>query len=654
MREQTGRQEKNRKPEPCGSAGSDALLVRQARTGDRCAFETLISRYRNVVCGVAYHYLNHFEDAQDVAQETFVTAFLRLNDLRDADRFGPWLRRAAMNLCADRLRQRGFRLLSLSSLSDDAPASPGLGLQDNVTVAGPDADALATRLIVREALARLSDKIRLVVTLHYLSGYSHDEIARFLEIPVNTVRSRLQIAKRQLREEMKMVNDVLQSASPGASFDADVMARIESAMQQGEQALKQWRKGDAVHYYDEALNALDSLPGGNGANEKRREQLRMKALWQKGTATDAFHADYRAIPLFEGSLAIARELGDKQDIAEKLRTLSQTYYNTNQAEYAHKIVPTLREALALYEEIGEVRGQGTCHQALGDTLLHHDPAGAKTEYARALELYEQAGAKREIAYCRAFFDLIGEAGTERMTGDLARFSGFDVIEKRSDGTLTHMVEACNISVVIHDGSDFGPKNPLAIQRVFWQIGSLHPFLKAGVGVGELWAGTGESHSQQPLSITATVQSDSASVTVPAGTFTDCLLIEYITTESALPDNAPEEKKRANREEFVGTRQAWFAPNVGLVQLRVEQAAGDSATIQLHSYELPSGAQANNADGANGTERDWLPLAAGARWIYGWADLAPEYAARESYLVMGPDTERENAWLLSHYAYGYRR
>jgi RNA polymerase sigma-70 factor (ECF subfamily) len=165
------------------------------------------------------HHLGSFDDAQDAAQEAFVHAYLHLAQLRDPSRFGPWLRRIAANVCQDALRQRGP---ALPSGSDDDLAAQ----QAQVAACDNDEQAVA-RLVVRAALGRLSDPLRLTVTLCYIDGYSHAEVADFLEIPVNTVRSRLRRAKAELREElMDMVEDGLKHEAPTPDFTEQVGQRI--------------------------------------------------------------------------------------------------------------------------------------------------------------------------------------------------------------------------------------------------------------------------------------------------------------------------------------------------------------------------------------------------------------------------------------------
>jgi hypothetical protein len=88
----------------------------------------------------------------------------------------------------------------------------------------------------------------------------------------------------------------------------------------------------------------------------------------------------------------------------------------------------------------------------------------------------------------------------------------------------------------------------------------------------------------------------------------------------------------------GTRRAWWAPGVGLVQLQVESGDGCSALIQLREYSITEKTQ------------DYLPLAIGNAWTYGWADTPSEWVAKESFQVRGHEGD---SWYLEHIRYVYK-
>jgi len=169
---------------------SDEGLIRQTLAGRRAAFSVLVSRHRTGIAALALRALGgNVDDAQDVTQETFLYAYQRLGDLRDPARFGPWLRSVTLSLCADHRRRKATRPLLPDALRY-LPAPDGTGRD------------LAEGLVVRDALSRLTPAHRLTFTLFHVGGYAHAEIAALLNIPVNTVRSRLQTARRLLRASL--------------------------------------------------------------------------------------------------------------------------------------------------------------------------------------------------------------------------------------------------------------------------------------------------------------------------------------------------------------------------------------------------------------------------------------------------------------------
>ena len=186
----------------------DSQLVARAVLGDDEAFAELMGRYRDAVCAIAYSYLGNFEDVQDVAQETFIQACSQLKHLREPEKFGAWLRRIATN-CAGVLYRRRRSTVPLDQVEEA-----------RMPVYADEAEQGAARIVVRDALNRLSEKARITTTLFYINGYTHSEVADLLEIPVNTVRSRLQSARKQLSEEMiTMVKDVLNEEKRKVTLD---------------------------------------------------------------------------------------------------------------------------------------------------------------------------------------------------------------------------------------------------------------------------------------------------------------------------------------------------------------------------------------------------------------------------------------------------
>ncbi|NIM48332.1 MAG: sigma-70 family RNA polymerase sigma factor, partial [Gemmatimonadales bacterium] len=479
----------------------DGELVRRTLAGDRSAFAELVDRYRDAVCGVAYHYLGNFEDVQDAAQEAFVQAYLRAKQLCEPEKFGPWLRRITINVCLDALRRQRNTPISFGEMDEQA-ASRCVDTRDDV-------HRMAARSVVRDALGRLTDKARLTVTLFYIDGYSHAEIADFLEVPVNTVRSRLRHAKKRLREEMMtMVADVLNEGKPDPGL---TRRAVQQAMERAEEALQSRSRAQAIRHYDEALTVLEKMkPDG----EHRR--LKMHALRQKGLACEFPPFDKGRTQLYEEALAIARQLGDREMQADLLRKLGD-----------------VEKSLELYRELGKLGEQGICLRLMGfEHLGANEVEQGRRCYEQAIPLFEEARALDGVTLCRAMLDLLDEVGEKRFRKLLLWEVGCHGLEKNR--ALTHLFVHWNSGGDLPDE----PPDPWPFVDVFPEVSHLGKFLDPGVPVGGSWSGNTDTYSFQPLRATVTVKSNSERLTVPAGTFEHCVLTEQVTTESGLPDHAP--------------------------------------------------------------------------------------------------------------------
>ncbi len=194
-------------------------FVRRAREGDLAAFDRLVERYQDAVCGVAFGIVGSFDDAQDIAQEAFLQAWRDLRDLADPARFPAWLYRIAANRSRDHLRRRR---------DDTRPDTPDLPSPDP----GP-ADEVARaelRASVLQAMRGLSEPLRVTTALFYIDGYSLAEVADFLEIPEGTVKRRLHDARKRLREAMmdEMVSHALHDGKPGPELRARIAAELRA------------------------------------------------------------------------------------------------------------------------------------------------------------------------------------------------------------------------------------------------------------------------------------------------------------------------------------------------------------------------------------------------------------------------------------------
>jgi RNA polymerase sigma-70 factor (ECF subfamily) len=178
---------------PPGGGANDARLVEDVRRGDHAAFEQLVRRYENRLMGVLLRFVRDRELARDLAQETFLRVYERLDQFDPSRRFGPWLFRIGVNLALDYLRRRRRRIWP--SLFSDSRAEKG----PDPAVADPR-EALDLEQEVRRVLEVVPEKYRTVLILRDLENFSTSEIAAILHRKEATIRWRLAEARMRFQE----------------------------------------------------------------------------------------------------------------------------------------------------------------------------------------------------------------------------------------------------------------------------------------------------------------------------------------------------------------------------------------------------------------------------------------------------------------------
>ena len=192
-------------PAPISEAGASADmlegdLVKRARRGDLKAYDELVKRYQERIYATIYHMTSNHEDANDLAQESFIKAFQALKAFRGGSSFYTWLYRIAVNKTINFLKQRKNKLhFSLNDLDFNTEHNPDLVALISDKTPHRDAGLAELQNKLNEALHKLSEPHRMVVVLHDVQGVSHDEIAEIMDCNIGTVRSRLFYARPQLQ-----------------------------------------------------------------------------------------------------------------------------------------------------------------------------------------------------------------------------------------------------------------------------------------------------------------------------------------------------------------------------------------------------------------------------------------------------------------------
>ncbi|MBU6410430.1 MAG: sigma-70 family RNA polymerase sigma factor [Verrucomicrobia bacterium] len=179
---------------------AESTLVARARRGDLAAYDELIKRYQERIYATIYHMTANHEDANDLAQESFLKAFQALKSFKGGSSFYTWLYRIAVNKTINFLKHRKTRThLSLNDLDFNAEHDPDLVALISEKTPRRDAGLSELQEKLNTAMLKLSEPHRLVVVLHDVQGLSHDEIAKVMNCNIGTVRSRLFYARQQLQ-----------------------------------------------------------------------------------------------------------------------------------------------------------------------------------------------------------------------------------------------------------------------------------------------------------------------------------------------------------------------------------------------------------------------------------------------------------------------
>jgi RNA polymerase sigma-70 factor (ECF subfamily) len=179
----------------------DRIWVQQSREGNLEAFDRLVLKYQDRIYGTALQILGNREDANDIAQETFVKAYTKLDTFRQEAAFSTWLIRIAMNLAKSKLRWKKLRNF-IPFIRETEEGEEELQVPDKGP--GPQ-EILVQREFqeqLRNALARLPEEYREAIILRDIQGLSYDEIAGVLGIQSGTVKSRINRGRIQLRKEL--------------------------------------------------------------------------------------------------------------------------------------------------------------------------------------------------------------------------------------------------------------------------------------------------------------------------------------------------------------------------------------------------------------------------------------------------------------------
>jgi RNA polymerase sigma-70 factor (ECF subfamily) len=181
----------------------DQSLVERVQRGDQKAFDLLVLKYQHKVANLVTRYLKDPNDALDVTQEAFIKAYRALPDFRGDSAFYTWLYRIAINTAMNHLVAQGRRTPALDVEAEVAEQMDiGGRLREYET---PENNLLKEEMArtVRDAVESLPEDLRTAITLREMDGLSYEEIAKAMDCPVGTVRSRIFRARAVINQRLE-------------------------------------------------------------------------------------------------------------------------------------------------------------------------------------------------------------------------------------------------------------------------------------------------------------------------------------------------------------------------------------------------------------------------------------------------------------------
>jgi RNA polymerase sigma-70 factor (ECF subfamily) len=178
----------------------DQQLVARTQAGEAAAFDQLVVKYTPRLYGLVYNMTSNHEDTNDLLQDVFAKAYKAIRGFRGKSSFYTWIHSIAVNMTLNFLKKRSRRYhLSLDDV--DASIQNDKEFLELTATSSPvrEADLSELQRRLNEAMMKLSDEHRAVVTMFHIQGMPHAEISKILSVSEGTVRSRLFYANRQLQ-----------------------------------------------------------------------------------------------------------------------------------------------------------------------------------------------------------------------------------------------------------------------------------------------------------------------------------------------------------------------------------------------------------------------------------------------------------------------
>lgn len=179
--------------------------IKQVKKGDQAAYSDIVQYYQDRIYQHCYRMLGNRHEAEDIAQEAFIRAYINIDSFDERRNFSTWLYRIATNLTIDRLRKRKPDYY----LDAEISGTEGLTMYSQLSSSNPlpveEVESLELNRYIHQKISELPPKYRSIIVLRYLEEFSLQEISEILNIPIGTVKTRIHRGREALRKKLRHV-----------------------------------------------------------------------------------------------------------------------------------------------------------------------------------------------------------------------------------------------------------------------------------------------------------------------------------------------------------------------------------------------------------------------------------------------------------------
>ncbi|MGG0718928.1 RNA polymerase sigma factor SigW [Robertmurraya massiliosenegalensis] len=186
----------------------DAIVkkrIRQVLKGDQNAYAEIVEIYKDKVFQLCFRMLGNRHEAEDMAQEAFIRAYVNIASFNIDLKFSTWLYRIATNLCIDRIRKKKPDFY----LDAEVSGTDGLTMYSQVpsdsALPEEEVESIELHETIQREIAKLPEKYRSVIVLKYIEELSLNEISEILDMPLGTVKTRIHRGREALRHQLRNV-----------------------------------------------------------------------------------------------------------------------------------------------------------------------------------------------------------------------------------------------------------------------------------------------------------------------------------------------------------------------------------------------------------------------------------------------------------------